>query len=104
MLATSMISPLASRVGLPISRVIRAASSSIRSWYSSATRSRTLARSSFAVPRQDLNAPAARASTCWTSASVAVGNSRSVWLVAGLTTLYSLIADASGLVHADTSR
>ena len=92
MLATSMISPLASRVGLPISRVISAARSSIRSLYSSATRSRTLARSSFAVVRQDWKAWAERSSTCSTSASVAVGNSRSVSLVAGLTTLYSLTA------------
>src|SRR6185437_3941829 len=90
MLATSLISPLASGVGLPISRVISAARSSIRSLYSSATRSRTLARSSFAVVRQDWKARAERSSTCWTSASVAVANSRSVSLVAGLTTLYWL--------------
>src|SRR6185437_226678 len=85
-----MISPLASRVGLPISRVISAARSSIRSLYSSATRSRTLDRSSFPVVRQVLKAWAERSSICSTSASVAVGNSRSVSLVAGLTTLYSL--------------
>src|SRR6266516_3156176 len=90
MLATRWISPLASGVGLPISLVISAARSSIRSLYSSATRSRTLARSSFAVVRQDWKARAERSSTCWTSASVAVANSRSVSLVAGLTTLYSL--------------
>src|SRR6185437_1367641 len=85
-----MISPLASRVGLPISRVISAARSSIRSLYSSATRSRTLDRSSFPVVRQVLKAWAERSSICSTSASVAVGNSRSVSLVAGLSTLYSL--------------
>src|ERR1700722_11903944 len=90
MLATRWISPLASGVGLPISRVISAARSSMRSLYSSATRSRTLALSSFALVRQDRKALAERSSTCSTSASVAVANSRSVSLVAGVTTLYSL--------------
>src|ERR1700722_6334916 len=42
MLATSWISPLASRVGLPISRVISAARSAIRSSYRSATRNKDL--------------------------------------------------------------
>src|SRR5579859_2522170 len=96
MLATRAISPLASRVGLPISRVISAARSSARSLYSSATRSKILARSSFALVRQDRNAWAERSSTCPTSPSVAVANSRSVSFVAGLTTLYSLTLNPSG--------
>src|SRR5690242_14676000 len=90
MVETSQISPLASRVGLPISRVISAARSSDRSVYRSATRRRILARSSFPLVRQDRKARSERSSTCWTSSSVAVANSLSVWFVAGLTTLYSL--------------
>ena len=53
MLTTSEISPLASRVGLPISRVMIAASSSRRSAYRSATRVSMALRSLTGVVRHE---------------------------------------------------
>jgi hypothetical protein len=86
--ATSMASPAASRTGLPISRVIRAASSSRRSVTSSPIRPTTPARSSTGRRRHSWKAACALSTTPSTSLLSRKGNSFSVCPVAGLTVAY----------------